>query len=403
MEPDPHIPRRYQYPSPGFSRYWQQGHGKQLAAPIGNAFPEEPVIRRNASLLLETDSPADRVIREVMLIDGFARTHAWIAQGLSAPGSVELPAALQEVIAFTLQRPEWLDPAKLERGARLCRRSGARGLIVLRNYCLMGGYESSAINKPLIFTEALKKGAAKRMAETTEFWVKVVGENALSEPAEGLKECLVVRLMHAYARTAILDRSDWKTDEWGQPLNQWDMLATNLGFSIVFLDGLRLLGMRPTAEEVEGLFHCWKYIGYLLGIPEHLLPENEPDAIRALYGWTITQPPADADTQALARALMNEPLTSNYPAKLWQKKRVVQVHLAYNYFFLGRHSCEAMGLPVKGRTIYPVILRFLTRVQETANHLSKRAMEKSVRRNRRQQERIAFIFLKGHGRAGGNH
>jgi hypothetical protein len=180
------------------------------------------------------------------------------------------------------------------------------------------------------------------------------------------------------------------------------MLATNLGFSIVFLDGLRLLGMQPTTEEIEGLFHCWKYIGYLLGIPEQLLPENEPDAIRALYCWTITQPPADADTQALARALMNEPLTSNYPTKLWQKKRVVQVHLGYNYFFLGRHSCEAMGLPVKGWTMYPAILRSLTRMQELLNRLSKRAMEKSVRRNRRQQERIAFIFLKGHGRTSSN-
>jgi hypothetical protein len=400
MENPPQLPKRYHYPSPGFALYWKEGRGKQLAGPIGNQFPEETVIRLNAPLLFETDELADRVIREVMLVDGFARTQGWIEQGLSQPGSVELPASLQQLIDFSLRPPEWLDTQKLETGARLCRRSGARGLIVLRNYCLMGGYESSAINKPLIFTEALKKGAAKRMAETTEFWVKVVGEYALQQPAEGIKECITVRLMHAYARTAILQKSDWKTEEWGQPLNQWDMVATNLGFSIVFLDGLRLLGMQPDAAEIEGLFHFWKYVGYLLGIPEQLLPENEADAIRALYSWTITQPPADADTQALARALMDEPLTSNYPEKLWQKKRVVQVHLAYNYFFLGKASCEAMDLPVKGWTIYPAVLRFFTRIQEWLNHLSERALRNSVTKNRRQQERIAFVFLKGHGRAG---
>jgi len=261
----------------------------------------------------------------------------------------------------------------------------------------MGGYESAAINKPLIFTEALKKGAAKRMAETTEFWVKVIGEHALVEIV-GLKECLIVRLMHAYARESILKRSDWKTEEWGQPLNQWDMLATNLGFSIVFLDGLRLLGMKPSPEEVEGLFHFWKYVGYLLGIPEYLLPENEEDAIRSLYSWTITQPPADEDTKSLAIALMNEPLTSNYPEKSWQKKRIVQVHLGYNYFFLGKESCEAMGLPVKGWTIYPAILRLFTRLQEFINGLSHGAMKRSVLKNRRIQEKIAFVFLKGHGR-----
>jgi hypothetical protein len=397
METPSHTPKRYHYPSPGFKRYWEEGRGRQLAAAIGNRFPDEAEIRLNAPLLLQTDKLADHVIREVMMPHGYQKTQAWVTEGLNTPGAA-IPDPLKELIRFTLERPQWVDPQKLETGARLCRRSGARGLIVLRNYCLMGGYESSAINKPLIFTEALKKGAAKRMAETTEFWVKVIAENALAEPMTGLKECLTVRLMHAYARASILDRSDWKTEEWGQPLNQWDMIATNLGFSIVFLDGLRLLGMQPAPDEVEGLFHLWKYIGYLLGIPEDRLPDNEPAAIRALYCWTITQPPADEDTQALARALMNEPLTSNYPKKQWQKKRVVQVHLAYNYFFLGPDSSAAMGLPVKGWTIYPALLRFLTRIQESMNRSSQRALEKSVRKNRRIQEKIAFVFLKGHGR-----
>lgn len=397
MEILSNIPRRYHYPSPGFTRYWSEGHGRKLAAPLRGEFPEETEIRQHVSWLLETDALADRVVREVMLVHGFKQTQAWIQEGLSGSGADTIPLPLQELITFSLQRPDWLDASKLEAGARLCRRSGASGLIVLRNYCLMGGYESSAINKPLIFTEALKKGAAKRMAETTEFWVKVIGENALQETS-GIRECIQVRLMHAYARVAILGRNDWKTEDWGEPLNQWDMVATNLGFSIVFLNGLRLLGLRPGADEVEGLFHFWKYVGYLLGIPAHYLPENETDAIRALYSWTITQPPADADTQALARALMDEPLTSSYPEKYWQKKRVVQVHLGYNYFFLGRQSCEAMGLPVKGWTVYPAMNRFLTGLQERINHLSEKAMERSVVKNRKQQEKIAFLFLRGHGR-----
>lgn len=391
------VPSRYHFPSPGFSHYWNHGKGRKLAASIEYDFPAEEEIRQHIPLLLETDILADRVIREVMLVHGFAQTQAWISQEMNAPGNNEIPVPLQELIRFSTQRPEWLDPLKLEKGAQLCRRSGASGLIVLRNYCLMGGYESAAINKPLIFTEALKKGAAKRMAETTEFWVKIVGEKAMLGH-EGIRECINVRLMHAYARVSILQRSDWKTEDWGQPLNQWDMIATNLGFSVVFLHGLRLLGMKPTKEEVEGLFHFWKYVGYLLGIPEDQLPQNEPEAIRALYCWTITQPPADADTQALARALMHEPLTSNYPEKLWQKKRVVQVHLAYNHFFLGKRSCQVMGLPLKGWTIYPAMLRFLTRRQEAKNHRSASEMQKSIAKNRKQQENIAFIFLKGHGR-----
>ena len=285
----------------------------------------------------------------------------------------------------------------MELGAKLCRRSGTRGFMVLRNYCLMGGYESSAINKPLIFTGALKKGAAKRTTETTDFWVKVVGERALENPQNGIRECILIRLMHAYARVSILksEHHKWKTEDWGEPLNQWDMVATNLGFSLVFLDGIRSLGVNVKPEEAEGLFHLWKYIGYLLGIPVELLPETEEQAIRELYAWTITQPPADADTQELARALMLEPFSSNFPPNQWQKKRVVQLHLAYNYFFLGAESCKAMGLPIKGWTIYPALLKNITKVQEWYYNTSSRAFEKGVNSRRTQQVKVARLYLEG--------
>jgi hypothetical protein len=389
------IPSRYHFPSPGFDHYWKHGHGKRLAAPFPDAFASEEEIRRLTPLLLSVDEAADRVVREVLLVHGFPKTHAWIAAGLSGDVPEDMPLPLRDMIAFTLQQPDWLDLDRLETGARLCRRSGAKGLIVLRNYCLMGGYESSAINKPLIFTEALKKGPGKRITETTEFWVTVVGETAMQR-TEGLKACLVVRLMHAYSRVAILQRSDWQTDDWGMPLNHWDMIATNLGFSVVFLNGLRLLGMQPSAEEVGGLFHFWKYIGYLLGIPADQLPEDEAAAVRALYCWTITQPPADEDTKALARALMMEPLNDKFPVKPWQKRRVLQVHLGYNYYFLGAKSCAAMGLPAKGWTIYPFLLRSLTRVRELLNRISPGMMRNSVRTAGRRQEKIVDAFLKGY-------
>lgn len=388
------VPKRYYFPSPGFTRYWNDGRGKYLARFVGEAFPDEVEIRTRIPWLFQVDELADRVIREVMLPEGHPKTIQWIDRGLRGE-SEGIPQILMKIIDFSLQKPDWLDLEKVETGAKLCRRSGTRGFMVLRNYCLMGGYESSAINKPLIFTGALKKGAAKRTTETTDFWVKVVGERALENPTIGIRECILIRLMHAYARVSILQRSDWKTDEWGEPLNQWDMIATNLGFSLVFLDGIRSLGVRVRPEEVEGLFHLWKYIGHLLGIPAHLLPTDEKTAVTELYAWTITQPPADADTQELARALMLEPYSSNFPAKQWQKRRVVQLHLAYNYFFLGAESCAAMGLPVKGWTIYPAMLRFVTRIQEHYYSTSSKAFERGVRNRRKNQEKVAQLYLNG--------
>jgi hypothetical protein len=262
----------------------------------------------------------------------------------------------------------------------------------------MGGYESSAINKPLVFTGALKKGAAKRLTETTEFWIKIIGKNAITQAENGLKECLKVRLMHAYARVSIKDAGEWKSEEWGEPLNQWDMVATNLGFSIIYLDGLRKLGLKIREEEIQGLFHFWKYVGYLLGIPVDYLPDNESEAIRAIYAWTITQSPADADTISLAKALLEEPLYADFPKKRWQKKLVLKLHLSYNHYFLGKASCKTMQLPNTLFKVYPYLVAFFVRIGQLWVHRSETAYQRSVRKNRKVQEKIVNIFLTAYGR-----
>ena len=392
------IPSRFYYPSPGFSIYWKSGNGKKLATKLTGNFPRKEEIEQFVPRLFQTDVLADQVIREVYQKFGFKQADQWINQLLQGEEVAGVPDSLRQIISEISIKPAWLNEELLEQGATLCRRSGPLGLMVLRNYCLMGGYESSAINKPLIFTGALKKGASKRLTETTEFWIKIIGKNATTQADNGLKECLKVRLMHAYARVSILDAGEWKSEEWGEPLNQWDMVATNLGFSIIYLDGLRKLGLKIREEEIQGLFHFWKYVGYLLGIPADYLPDNESDAIRAIYAWTITQSPADSDTISLAKALMEEPLYADFPKKRWQKKLVLKLHLSYNHYFLGKASCKTMQLPNTVFKAYPFFVTFFSRIGQLWVHRSEAAYQRSVHKNRKIQEKIVNMFLSGYGR-----
>lgn len=391
------IPTRFHYPSPGFSVYWKNGNGKKLAEKLTGNFPGKEEIADFIPRLFETDQAADQVIREVYQAHGFRQADQWIEE-LLAGKKPECPQSLITLADQILTIPSWVNPELLEAGAALCRRSGSLGLMVLRNYCLMGGYESSAINKPLVFTGALKKGAAKRLTETTEFWVRIVGENAITDPKIGLKESLKIRLMHAYARVSILDEGKWQEADWGAPLNQWDMLATNLGFSIIFLDGLRKLGMKPTEQEISGLFHFWKYVGYLLGTPVSYFPETESDAIRAIYAWTISQAPADEDTISLAKALTLEPVEGPFPSKNWQKQLVYKTHLGYNWFFLGKTSCETMQLPKTSWRIYPPILRFFIGLGQPFALRSEKSYQRTILRNRKMQKKIVNSYLVSHGR-----
>lgn len=388
------TPTRHIFPSPGFLHYWTEGHGPVLLKKL-DSVPTREQIDAEAPKLLEFDALGDAVVRDVYQAMGFKAAgelmEKVLRQGIDA--APDAPASLKTMITAAEATPDWVDWDKIELGANFCQRSGSFGLIVLRNYCLMGGYESSAINKPLIATGALKKGAAKRMAETVEFWVCATGSGALRPHAIGYLAAIKVRLMHAYARVAVRESGLWDSHTWGEPINQWDMVATNLGFSLAYLDGLRSLGFRPDDAEVEGLLHFWKYIGHLLGIPPHYLPDTEVQAIRTLYHWTITQPPADDDTKALAHALSVEPLTSKYLPFMWMKRMLCKTHLAYNHFFLGERSCTTMGLPPTRIPWYPKMARSFQSTVQALVHSSPRIRRLTIRMGRRAQLSIMNRFL----------
>jgi hypothetical protein len=398
------IPNRFTYPSPGFDFYWKHGRGRKMIRKL-DSIPEIKEIEQRIPLLLEFDQLADEVVRETYLKLGYQQTELLLntifESGIDAVP--EAPECLKKLFREVTTVPEWLDWEKVEQGSAFCRRSGPFGLIVLRNYCLMGGYESAAINKPLIFTGALKKGDAKRIAETTEFWVAITNKNALKENENGFKHAVKVRLLHAYARVSVRQVPEWNNQAWGEPLNQWDMIATNLGFSLVFMEGLKNLGLKPRKNEIEGLFHLWKYVGFLLGIPPQFLSDTEEQAIAELYKWTITQPPADDDTKALAQALMNEPYNVSFPKYNWQKRLVLNVHLAYNHFFLGKRSCYEMGLPKSSLRFLPYLVPIMRFIPEAITHSSKRSYDKRVKSGRKKQEHIKDLFLEGHSAALAQH
>jgi len=387
------VPLRYQINTTSFDHYWKKGAGRLLLQQLGYT----PDIRNADGFrhyLFEWDREGDVVIEQLYNHLGFAKAHealhAYMAQQPVAPESQRI---FDRFFAGIERTPHWLDHTKLDRGIELSQRSGIPGLLVLRNYCLMGGYESAAINKPLIYTGALKKGAAKRLTETTLFWVGITRTGAFKAQGRGLQHVIGTRLIHSYSRVNILSKTDWDTAQWGMPLNTWDMLATQLGFSLVFLTGLRRMGFRPTAEETEGLFHLWKYIGYLLGIPLKLLPENEAEAIEALYYWTMTQSRGDADSVALAQALIRETVESGFPRWVLLRKLMQQLHLFYNRFFLGDYSCRLLQIPkpVTGNIAH----FFLWRLRRQERKMMRPDLrEKAIREGGARQANALDIYLK---------
>ena len=387
----PNPPYRFTINTSSFAHYWNEGLGVQLLAKLGY-IPDLEIAEKLIPFLFDWDREADQLVLDLHDKIGFKQADLSLSAFLKGqPLAVYEKEVINNFFEKIDLKPSWLDAEMLNRGSELCRRAGLSALIVLRDYCLMGGYESAAINKPLIYTGALKKGAVKRLTETVDFWVNITKKNGLELHQEGFRQIFRTRCIHSISRIQILKHTDWDSAKWGIPINIWDMLATNLGFSLVFLVGIRKIGILPTEDEVNGLFHFWKYVGYLLGIPISLLPENELEAIEALYLWTMTQRKGDQDSISLANALKEEPIHAHYPQNKLMRMMMREIHLYYNHLLLGDYSCELLGLPSTKVGRFGMVNIWKTRKNERLiiDHATR---EFAIQTGAEEQERVRMIY-----------
>lgn len=390
------IPARHiSEDSDAFSSYWNPKTSSYFNSNLSKNISLKDA-EKNIKYYFEVDKLGDVIAEEYLVKHGFGKGMGMLHQMIdSYPKNKETYSEnTQKFLNQIFSIPAWLNYELINAGCDFSNRTGTSGLATLRNYSLMGGYESSAINKPLIFTEALKKGAVKRLSDTVVFWINVTSKNELQLKGKGFYSAITTRLIHSYSRIMIEKNPNWKSELWGRPLNIWDMLATNLGFSIAYIDGLKKLNFHPTQKEIDGTLHLWKYVGHLIGIPEHLLVENEQQAVDALYLWSKTQKGADADSIALAHSLYTEPKKVTFTNSTLLKNFVYKTNLGYNWEMLGIESCHKLQIP-KTKAVYWVkIIWFINSIVEKYAFSSEKRYKKIVARGYKQQVEVRELYHK---------
>ncbi|MDQ0477413.1 hypothetical protein QF004_001942 [Chryseobacterium sp. MDT2-18] len=381
-----------------FKNFWEQGNGKELLD-WATIKPNFQTFQKFAPLYHEVDELGDAAVKETYLKLKYKEastlikkySEEQISENEDAPESVKnLFLQMQDI-------PDWFDENLANVGARFCMRTGANGLIILRDFTLMGGYDFAYISKPLIFTGALKKGAVKRLKDTLEFWVNVTRENALKPNSEAYQWIVRTRLMHSYARLKIKEKTEnWDDENWGEPINHWDMIATYTGFSLVFMQGLKKLGILISEEEENGVFHLWKYIGYLLGIPVAFLPDNRQQAVEQFYWWTTLQDKGDGDSVQLANALLNENLENTIYKHSFQRKILKNLHQSMNWFLLDEKINERLQIPkpAKAFLIFPKIVLKGNQISQKIYLRNSTKYQKLVEMGDEQQRKVLVDYIK---------
>jgi hypothetical protein len=254
--------------------------------------------------LMQGDPLADALVARMITMPR-AEAQAMVERALDH-GVASVPNAPQELIALfnAIDRvPSWVDWDRIALGARTYQRTGPAGSLVLSAVSLMNGYHSSAAIKPLLFTGRLDVMARRRLAETGRFIAETIQEDGLRRHSQGFKTTIKVRVVHATVRAMLQRSPGWNNEAWGLPINQADLLSTNLSFSIALVEGVRHIGLRFSKEEVDALLHLWRYSGTLSGCDVGMLPCTEEDAMRLAEMLDLMQPGPDDGSTLLANAL----------------------------------------------------------------------------------------------------
>lgn len=335
--------------------FWSHGNGRDFINWSGKTILEN---KYNTSQFYEFDEKVDALVKNWLKKDQFNE----IMKSLHGSKEINLPEDYLEFKKELEILPSWLDEDLIKTGCELSERSGLIGLLVLRDFALLGGYNFANLTKPLVATGSLEKSATQRLYNTLNFWVQVSRTNNNSYKTR-INACISTRLIHSVSRIMIQEKvTNWDVEKYGIPINYSDIIATNFAFTIYYLYGLKKLKFNYSEKEEQSIFHLWKYITFLLGVPIEVIPNNSEEAMSFFKYWSEYQNKPDSDSRLLTASLLNE----NTPVKVLKikiiKRNMSYIHKSIANYLIDNTVKKNLQIPaVRLKNCVPLILKLKNR------------------------------------------
>jgi hypothetical protein len=284
---------------------------------------------------------------------GFHRLAAMLGEACDRGLSeiVDAPAELACFVRAMEAFPAWLDAKLIDEGARLERNLYAH----MAPFVIRGGFIGTFTNKysalPMALTGALSnKTAARRVKETATFFTTTVLPGALERYGAGFKAAAMVRLMHSMVRFNVLSRPDqWDARIYGIPIPQVDQMPVALmpAFSLA-KEALRQ-GRATFTPAERARVELARYRGFLLGLPEELLPGAPRDIVDILLTRHATlRQRFDETCSALVRATMTADLAPDHSFRsrvyAWLERGFSKLFFVKNSMRGDRHAAAQVGV-----------------------------------------------------------
>nr|WP_255502030.1 oxygenase MpaB family protein [Algoriphagus sp. AK58] len=223
------------------------------------------------------DPLADQAVSVLVQRTGLlSEINAWKA--IPDPLPSDFPTELMSFFEFYLQKQKEYLESDLRPAQDFFEEKGDLYLAMLGFYSLPYCYAFADGAQVLVRSNRILDQIGERLGETASFVLEIFRPGAFSAQDEAYLVCAKVRLIHAFSRLFIRQYAkDWDL-AFGQPVNQEDMLGTNLAFSHIVLRGLGKMRYSPSEKEYESVLVYWKWIGELMGIETQFWPTTTKEA-----------------------------------------------------------------------------------------------------------------------------
>ncbi|MFT3715852.1 MAG: oxygenase MpaB family protein [Gordonia sp. (in: high G+C Gram-positive bacteria)] len=260
--------------------------------------------------LMRGDALADAVVAE--FFSGAGLGWAETIGALDTPHDVDgLPPALTKFLTRATTPPSWFDPALARAGADAWWRFGSLQSSTLYQ-SLIYGYQARGFTRPLAETGRLTDGTWDRVYATARWVALATAPDQMDIGAPGWVETARIRLVHAMVRHHLIQRQDWDVKAWGVPINQtYSQFTITAGFLAIPLKVGKDFGLRYSPAEREAITHLWRWIGWVMGVDDKLLPTSYADAETIYRIATDFRMEPDESGKALVKALLHDGYTAD--------------------------------------------------------------------------------------------
>lgn len=253
---------------------------------------------------LITDPLADAAMEALAAYEP-AQGEAFIQAGMSGDSGT-MRDAPEELRTFfdSLEAPAgMLDPARVMSGIRAFHKYSDVYFLCLLIDSIVTGF-STNVSKSFYMRGRLA-GNLRRLQQNTRHIVEITLPGGLDRQGDGWKLTVRIRLTHARIRLLLLNSGEWDVEADGLPLHAAHIALAASGFSANSIVAVGKLGIRMEPQERDDLMHIWRYVIWLLGVPNEIFFNDIDEAMRLKEIGFLCEPRPDVESSSMAQAIIN--------------------------------------------------------------------------------------------------